>query len=135
MHEIVVYVDRSDIRRGKANELKAGIRSLLTLADQLEPQLISYSFHIDEQAEQMIVVVVHPDSTSLEFHMETLASEFRKLSPLLILRSIEVFGAVSDRATVLLQKKAADLGEAGISVRGTFAGFSHVRMPAVPTPR
>jgi hypothetical protein len=129
MYETVVYIDRSDIRQGKLNELKVGIRSLITLADHLEPQLVSYSFHIDEEAEQMSVVVVHPDTASLEFHMEVLAAEFRKLAPLLTLRSIEVFGAVSDSAMALLQKKAADLGQAEISVRQTFAGFSHLRLP------
>jgi hypothetical protein len=129
---VIVYIDRSDIRPGKLDELKAGIRDLVALADRLEPRLISYSFHIDEQAGHMSVVVVHPDNASLEFHMDTLAAEFRKLSPLLTLRSIEVFGAVSDRAIGLLQQKAADLGEAGIAVRHSFAGFSRGPAPVIP---
>ena len=41
-----------------------------------EPQLISYGVFINEEAARMTVVAVHPDSASLEFHMEIGGSGF-----------------------------------------------------------
>jgi hypothetical protein len=80
MNETIVYIDRSEIQEGKLDELKAGIRHLAEVAERPEPQLISCGFYVDEAAHRMTVVVVHPDSASLELHMETLAAEFRKQS-------------------------------------------------------
>lgn len=124
---MIIYIDRSEVHEGKLDQLKAGVGRLAEIAEREEPQLVSYGFHIDDAAHRMTVVVVHPDSTSLELHMEMLAAEFRKLAPLLTLRSIEVFGRVSEKAMTLLRKKAADLGEAGVVVRERTAGFSRDR--------
>ena len=131
MSDIIVYVDRSDVARDNFETLKAGLRELASLAERLEPRLLSYGFYIDESEGALTVVAVHPDSASLEFHMETLADEFRKLGPLLKLKSIEVYGEVSAKAMDLLQKKAADLGEGGVIVSHRYAGFS--RVPAGAT--
>ena len=128
MSDIIVYVDRSNVAPNNFETLKASLQELASLAERLEPRLISYAFHIDESAGTLTVVAVHPDSASLEFHAETLANEFRKLGPLLHLKSIEVYGEVSAKAMDLLQKKAAALGGGGITVSHRYAGFS--RAPA-----
>jgi hypothetical protein len=80
--EPIVYIDHSDIREGSFEELKAGIRRLVDFIDSREPQLITYGFYIDEEALNMTVVAVHPDSASLELHMDIGSSEFRKASAL-----------------------------------------------------
>lgn len=122
--EAVVYIDRSDIREGAADELRAGVRRVVEFCEAREPQLIAYGFYVDEEAGQMTVVAVHPDSASLEFHVEVGAEEFRKLGHLITLRSIEVYGRLSDKAVALVRQKAAMLGEGGaISVHEQTAGF------------
>lgn len=122
--ELIVYVDRSDIREGRLEDLKAGIRRLVEFIETHEPQLIDYSFHLDEDAGRMTVVAVHPDSASLELHQQVGGPEFRKLGDLITLRQIEVFGAVSETARDLLRQKAAALGDAAVEVHDRFAGFS-----------
>lgn len=64
--DLIVYIDRSDIRRGRFGDLKDGIRRLVEFIESREPQLIAYSFHLDEETTRMTVVAVHPDSASLE---------------------------------------------------------------------
>jgi hypothetical protein len=123
----IVYIDRSDIHEGKAEELKVGIRGLVEFVETHEPQLIAYGFYLDEEASRMSVVAVHPDSASLEFHMEIAGSEFRKLAHLITLRAIEVYGRLSDRARELLREKAAMLGDGGsVVVRERYAGFARL---------
>jgi hypothetical protein len=125
--EPIVYIDHSDVREGSLEELKTGVRQLVDFIDAREPQLISYGFYIDEAASKMTVVVVHPDSASLEFHMDLGSAEFRKLAHLLTLRSIECYGRPSEMALEQLRKKAATLGEGGTVVSiGLFAGFTRL---------
>ena len=124
--EPIVYIDRSDVREGSLEELKAGIRRLVHFIDDREPQLIAYAFYIDEAASKMTVVAVHPDSASLELHMDIGRAEFRKLAHLLTLTSIECYGRPSERALEQLRQKAATLGGGGTVVSiGRYAGFAH----------
>jgi hypothetical protein len=125
--EPIVYIDRSDIRKGSIEELKAGIQELVAFLRDREPQLITYGFYIDEEAAKMTVVAVHPDSASLELHMDIGAGEFRKLAHLLTLTSIECYGRPSKRALQQLRDKASALGNGGtvVSIQ-RFAGFTHL---------
>ena len=123
--EPIVYIDHSVIREGSLEELKAGVQRLVEFIEAREPQLISYGFHIDEDAGTMTVVAVHPDSASLELHMDVGGAEFRKLSHLLTLTGIECYGRPSERAVAQMREKAAALGEGGAVVSiGRFAGFA-----------
>jgi hypothetical protein len=76
----------------------------------------------------MTVVAVHPDSASLELHLDIGGSEFRKVAHLLTLTTIECYGRPSERVMEQLRQKAAALGDGGtvVSVR-RFAGFANLR--------
>jgi hypothetical protein len=125
--EPIVYIDHSDIRADAIEELRAGVRRLVEFIDASEPQLIAYGFYIDEDAQKMTVVAVHPDSASLELHMDIGGEEFRKLGHLLRLTGIECYGRPSEQALDQLRQKAAALGDAGKIVSiGRFAGFTHL---------
>jgi hypothetical protein len=124
--EPIIYIDRSDIREGAVDELKAGVQRLVDFIRAREPQLMWYGFYIDNEAGQMTVVAVHPDSASLELHMEIGSAEFGRLAHLLRLTAIECYGQPSGRALEQLRRKAATLGDGGTVVSiGRFAGFAH----------
>jgi hypothetical protein len=122
--DLVIYIDHSDIHQGRLQELKEGIRRLVDAIDALEPQLIAYGFHLDEEAGRMTVTAVHPDSASLELHLEVGNEEFRKLSDKITLRHMEVYGSISERAREMLEQKATMLGGSGVTVTERFAGFA-----------
>ena len=125
--EPIVYIDHSDIREDSFEELKAGIRRVVDFIEAREPQLITYGFYLDEDAAKMTVVAVHPDSGSLELHMDIGGEEFRKLAHLLTLTAIECYGRPSERAIEQLRRKAAALGNGGTVVTiGRFAGFTRL---------
>jgi hypothetical protein len=125
--EPIVYLDHSEIREGAVEELRVGIRRLVEFIDAREPRLITYGFYIDDDAGVMTVVAVHPDSASLELHLEVGAEEFRKLGHLLRLTRIECYGRPSERVLEQLRQKAAALGDGGTVVSiGRFAGFAHL---------
>jgi hypothetical protein len=122
--DLIVYIDHSAIHADRSDELKAGIRRLVDVIESLEPQLISYGFYLDEEAARMTVVAVHPDSASLELHMEIGRTEFQRLAEMITLQQIEVYGTLSDKALTMLEQKATMLGGNLVTVHERFTGFA-----------
>jgi hypothetical protein len=131
MSEPIVYIDRSEIRAGKLEVVKMAIPQLVSFVKAKEPQLISYGIYLDEAGSTMSVIAIHPDSASMEFHLEIGGPEFRKFAELIDLRSIDVYGRPSDIVLTRLQQKAEMLGENGrVLVHDVVSGFA--RFPSVP---
>jgi hypothetical protein len=129
----VIYIDRSDVHEGGWDDLKARIRALVSFVDSHQPQMATYAVYLDEDATEMTVVSVHPDSASLERHMEVGGPEFKKLAPYLTLREIEVFGPLSARAVDQLHQKASTLGDGGtVTLHEQFAGFDRMSTSGDP---
>jgi hypothetical protein len=99
--DAIVYIDRSEIQPGKAEQVRATMNELVAFAEANEPQLLAYSFFLSEGGTQMSVVAVHPDSASMEFRMEVAGPGFRKFKGLITLLAIEVYGPVSERPSRL----------------------------------
>jgi hypothetical protein len=119
----IVYVDTSLIREGKQQELEVAMGDLAAFVEANMPRVISYGFFLDESRMQMTVVAVHPDSQSLQFHIDTGATEFRKFADLIDLSRIEVYGAVSDGVLERLHRKARMLGSETVVVHELYTGF------------
>jgi hypothetical protein len=124
MYQPIVYIDTSAIRKGKLEQLEVGMKSLAAFVELNVPQIISYGFFLNEDRTKMTVAAVHPDSASLEFHLEVGGTEFRKFADLIDLLSIEVYGHVIDAVLERLHQKARMLGRGIVDVHEFFAGFS-----------
>ena len=111
MPQPIVYIDTSEIREGKLEELEAAMKSLAAFVETNMPQLISYGFYLDEGRTQMTVVAVHPNSASLQFHLDVGRAEFRKFAHLIDLSKVEVYGRVSEAALERLHEKAQGVRE------------------------
>ena len=99
MSDVIVYIDRSQVRPGRRAELDRGVEQLVEFVAARQPQLLSYGFHF--VGDDMTVVGVHPDARSLERHLEVGAPEFAKLAEFIDLRAIDVYGEPTP--TVLAQ--------------------------------
>lgn len=124
MSQPIVYIDTSDIRQGKFEALKEAMRDLAIFVDTNVPQLISYGFFLSEDQRHMTVAAVHPDSASIEHHMDVCGPEFRKFADLIDLSRIEVYGDVSDTVRERLHQKAQMLGSGVVTVHSLHAGFA-----------
>ena len=123
MTQPIVYIDTSSIREGKLEELEIAMRNLAAFVEANVPQLIRYGFFLDKSGTQMSVVAIHPDSASLEFHMEIGGAEFQRFAHLIDLSRIEVYGDVSDAVLERLHQKARTLGTGTVTVHDFFSGF------------
>jgi quinol monooxygenase YgiN len=124
MADQIVYVDRSEIREGKLEELRTAIRELVDFVESNEAQALAYNVYINEDGTEMTVVQVHPDSTSLEFHMDVAGPAFLKFKELIKLLAIDIYGRLSDKLRKQLHHKAQMLGSGTVVVHELEAGFT-----------
>ncbi|WP_431041373.1 hypothetical protein ACQUSR_05405 [Streptomyces sp. P1-3] len=124
MAEPLYYVDRSDIREGRLAEVRNGMRDLAAFVESREPRLIAYHFFIDESGATMTVVAVHPDSASMELHLELGGPRFRAFAALIRMRAIDVYGRPSPAVVDRLRQKAEMLGGGTVTLHTPQAGFS-----------
>lgn len=96
MDDFVAYLDTSEVRSGKLEELKTAMAELAAFVEQNEPRIISYSVCFSEDGSTMSVLHFHPDLASLEFHMKVAGPKFPPVAPLIKMKSIEIFGRPSE---------------------------------------
>jgi hypothetical protein len=124
--EPIVSIDVSEVREGKLEELKTLMKELGEFIEANEPRAVAYQMFLDQQGAMMTVIQVHPDSESMEFHMEVAASLFRRFSDLLTLLRIDIYGEPSDRLVRRMQQKGRMLGNAPVIVHRPHVGFMRV---------
>ena len=134
MSQPLVYVDTSAVRDGALEQLKDAIGQLADFVEENEPQLISYNVYFSEGGTRMTVVHVHPDSASLDYHMDVAGPRFGSFAELLRLSSIHIYGEPSEKALGQLRDKLRQLGSGDLIVHAPHTGFSRFELPQRRTP-
>jgi hypothetical protein len=124
MGDFIAYLDTSEVRAGKLEELKAAMAELAAFVEQNEPRIISYCVYFSEDGSIMSVLHFHPDVASLEFHMKVAGPKFPPVAPLVKLRTIEIFGRPTEGLVAQLRAKAQLLGAGSVIVRDLHTGFA-----------
>jgi hypothetical protein len=120
----IVYVDVSRVRDGKVEELETAMHGLALFVEANMPRVRSYGFFLNEARTTMTVVALHPDSASLELHLDAGTDEFGRFAELIELVRIEVYGRVSRGVLDRLHAKARLLGGGTVAVHDLHAGFA-----------
>jgi len=123
--EPLIVVDTSEIREGKREELQRGIAELAAFVETNETDPISYQVFFGDDGRLMTVLQVHPDSASMERHMELAGPVFAKFADLVFLRTVDIYGSPSEKVVEQLRRKAELLGTATVTVHDRQAGFAH----------
>lgn len=124
MRDPIVFVDTSEIREGKLEQLRRAVAELAEFVEANETETISYQVFFSDGGRQMTVLQIHPDSASMERHMEIAGPVFAKFADLLVLRTIDIYGSPSEKVVEQLQRKAEQLGTASVAVHERQAGFA-----------
>jgi hypothetical protein len=126
LRDVIVYLDISEVREGALDELKAGLKNLVEFIEAKEPRLLAYNVYFSADGTRMTVVNVHPDSASLEYHMEVAGPLFRQFVELVTLSSIRIYGEPSEKALKQAHEKARLLGGGAVEVDVLHAGFARL---------
>ena len=124
MSDPILYVDTSEVRDGRLADVRRAMQELAEFVRTHEPQLIAYEFYLTRDGTRMTLVAMHPDATSMDFHLNVAGPAFRKFVGLIDLKRIDVYGHVSEMALKQLQQKADMLGHATLTIHDLQAGFS-----------
>jgi hypothetical protein len=127
MSNAIVYIDTSEVREGALEELKAGMKELVDLIAANVPRVLAYNVYFSADGTTMTVVHVHPDSASLEHHLEVAGPIFRRFVELVTLTSIHIYGEPSEKVLRRSQEKARLLGRGEVVVDPLHAGFTRLR--------
>ncbi len=127
---MILYFDTSEVREGALEELKPAIKGLVEFIEANEPRLIAYNVYFSEDGTRMTVVSLHPDSASLEYHMEVAGPLFRRFVELVTLSSIHIYGEPSEKVLKQSREKARLLGHGTVVVDSLHAGFTRLATSA-----
>ena len=127
MADTIVFVDSSEIREGKLAEVRTAVAEMAAFVEGNEPDPISYQVYFSRDGRRMTVVQVHPNSASMEHHMEVSGPIFARFRDLLELRTVDVYGVPSEKVLQQLRGKAQLLGTATVEVHDFQAGFARSR--------
>jgi len=124
MTQPLVYIDTSYVHDGKQKQLKLLMKDLQAFVKSNMPRIISYTFFLNDDESKMVVVAIHPDSDSLEYHLNTGNEKFRKFKEYIELQKIQVYGKITKSVIERLQKKAQMLGNGTVEIYNFYSGFS-----------
>lgn len=124
--DTIVFVDSSEIREGKLEEVRKAVGEMAAFVEANEPDPISYQVYLSDDGRRMTVVQVHPNSASMERHMDVAGPIFARFGELLELRTVDVYGVPSEKVLQQLRGKAQLLGTATVEVHDFQAGFARV---------
>jgi hypothetical protein len=92
-----VYVGTWTIKPGKQEEARKWLSDHTTFIEQNEPRMTAFHVYFDDEASKASVVQVHPDSASMELHMQLIAEHmgaaFEVIDTIL---SEQYYGPMSD---------------------------------------
>ena len=134
MADFIAYLDTSEVRPGKLEELREAMAGLAAFVEQNEPQILSYSVYFSDGGTTMKVLHLHPDLASLELHLKVAGARFPAVAPLITMKTIEIFGRPTEELLAQLRAKAQLLGTGSVIVHDVHAGFSrfHASQPFQP---
>jgi quinol monooxygenase YgiN len=100
-----VYVGTTAIKPGKLEETRKHLAELVDFVETNEPRMIAFHLFLDEEGSKLTIVQVHPDSASMEFHMQVNAKHFATAFDFLgAALSEQYYGAMSDGLATQLAK-------------------------------
>jgi quinol monooxygenase YgiN len=101
----VINVFAYTIKPGKEEEARERIGELVEFVETNEPRMIAFHVYLDEAGSTLSIVQVHPDSASMEFHMQVNAKHFATAFDWLDTSAgQQLFGPVSDALAAELAK-------------------------------
>jgi quinol monooxygenase YgiN len=108
-----IYIGTFTIKPGKHDEARKRIAELVDFVETNEPRLIAFHCFLDTEGSKCTVLHVHPDSASMEFHMQINAKHFATAFDYLDTQVSEQFyGPISEE----LESELAKWDEPGVAV-------------------
>ena len=105
MPEPFIVILTMTIKPGKLEEARKRVAELVDFVETNEPRMIAFHAYLNQDGNALSIVQVHPDSASMEFHMQVNAKHFATAFDWLeASMSGQYFGPISDALAAELAK-------------------------------
>lgn len=102
----VVFVGTYRIPAGRAGAWRAANREVTEFVAAAEPRVISFDSYLNADETEATTIQVHPDSASLETHLDLAASRIGLGVQVVEVLRIDLYGAPSDAVVDRLRRMA-----------------------------
>jgi hypothetical protein len=123
-----IFIATNRLKEGKLDAERDRVADLASFIEATEPQLLAFNEYSSEDGSEAGVVQVHPDATSMEFHMGVVAERAARAyaETLEATSSIQVYGEPSEAVLEMLRRQAG----AGVPMtvkRFHLGGFTRIQ--------
>ena len=102
MGEPLIVITKSRVKEGRAEDVAKWHERIDSIVQHNEPQIIAFHAFLSEDGTEMTTIQVHPDTASMEFHMQVLRENwddsFSEYAQLLEIQSVEYYGSPAEGA-------------------------------------
>ena len=118
----LVFIATNRLKAGQLERERERVQGLVEFIETNEPRLIAFNEYVNEAGDEVTVVQVHPDTASLEAHMQIVRERAREAyaETLDATVRIQVFGQLTDAILEALREQAGNGVE--LSVNGEHLG-------------
>jgi hypothetical protein len=121
--EHIIFVGTYEIPDGAIDDFLAGNREMSEFVKANEPRLVSRHTYISGDQSEATTIMIHPDSQSLEFHLQVAASRIQNGTQIVRTKHIELYGNVSEALIERLQLISESSGAWPLTVKRHLHGF------------
>jgi hypothetical protein len=120
----VVLIGTFRIPTDRVDEWRVAVRGMADFVHANVPRIIAFDMFVNDDETEGTVIQVHPDSTSLEQHLDAAAERIAQGTQMVQVVRIDLYGAPSERVVERLRDEAA--GAWPVTVRPHYLGFTRV---------
>ncbi len=122
MSEHVVFVGTYAIPEGAFDEWKAAVKEMTEFVRE-NGRMLRFDHYVNAEGTEGTTIQVHPDSASLELHLDQARSRISAGSQLVQVSRIELYGTPSGQVVEQLRRMSAMSGEWPVILKAHVEGF------------
>lgn len=94
-----IVISRSRSKPGRAEPYAAWCEAFTPLVEENEPRLLAFNIYESEDHTSSVVVQVHPDAESMEYHLKLFAEKVGEVFDYVDVEGVELYGPPSPALT------------------------------------
>ena len=126
MAEPIVFIFKLRIRDEARDGLTRYLKEMNEFVEATEPRIIAYQQFIDDAGTEMTDIQIHPDSESMEAHMQVAGAKIAEAFQYVETASVEVCGNLSE--ALLEQMRQVAGSGVPVSIKEPLDGFHRLEV-------
>ena len=119
----VIFVGTYEVPPEALNAFIAANKDMRDYVKANEPRLVSWHTYISDDRTEATTIMIHPDSDSLEYHLQVAATRISAGVSMVRTKHMELYGEVSEGLLSRLQTISQSSGSWPIDVKRHLHGF------------